>query len=202
MIGFAKNPKSQILEFKIDMKHPKILDITESALVVIDLQEAFRSAMPEFPQIVSRAAMAVRGFQILNVPVIVTEQYPKGLGKTAEEILYSLPDDFEPIEKTSFSSCIDPFVAKLNELGTKQVVLCGLETHICVNQTAHDLLANGFEVHLLTDAVGSRYLQDRETALSKMLLNGVVPASVEMSLFELMRDAKHEQFKEIQNLIK
>jgi nicotinamidase-related amidase len=184
------------------MNHPKILDITQSALVVIDLQEAFRSAMPEFPQIVSRAAMAVRGFQILNVPVIVTEQYPKGLGKTAEEILYSLPDDFEPIEKISFSSCIDPFVAKLHELGAKQVVLCGLETHICVNQTAHDLLANGFEVHLLTDAVGSRYLQDRETALSKMLLNGVVPATVEMSLFELMRDAKHEQFKEIQNLIK
>ena len=184
------------------MKHPKILDITQTALVVIDLQEAFRSAMPEFPQIVSRAAMAVRGFQILNVPVIVTEQYPQGLGKTAEEILYSLPDDFEPIEKTSFSSCIESFIEKLGEYGTKQVVLCGLETHICVNQTAHDLLANGFEVHLLTDAVGSRYLQDRETALSKMLLNGVVPATVEMSLFELMRDAKHEQFKEIQNLIK
>lgn len=184
------------------MKHPKILDITESALVVIDLQEAFRSAMPEFPQMVSRAAMAVRGFQILNVPVIVTEQYPKGLGKTAEEILYCLPDDFEPIEKTSFSSCIEPFIEKLNEHGTKQVVLCGLETHICVNQTAHDLLANGFEVHLLTDAVGSRYLQDRETALSKMLLNGVVPATVEMSLFEMMRDARHAEFKEIQSLIK
>lgn len=184
------------------MKHPKILDITQTALVVIDLQEAFRSAIPEFPQIVSRAAMAVRGFQILNVPVIVTEQYPQGLGRTAEEILYSLPDDFEPIEKTSFSSCIESFIEKLNEYGAKQVVLCGLETHICVNQTAHDLLANGFEAHLLTDAVGSRYKEDRETALAKMLASGVVPATVEMSLFEMMRDAKHEQFKEIQNLIK
>jgi len=184
------------------MKHPKILDITHAALVVVDLQEAFRSAIPEFPQVASRAAMAVRGFQILNVPVIVTEQYPKGLGRTAEEILFSLPDDYEPIEKISFSSCVDSFLGKLNEAGTKQVVLCGLETHICVNQTAHDLLANGFEVHVLTDAVGSRYSQDREAGLSKMLQSGVTPATVEMSLFELMRDARHEQFKEIQSLIK
>jgi len=184
------------------MKHPKILDITRTALVVIDLQEAFRAAIPEFPQVVSRAAMAVRGFQILNVPVIVTEQYPKGLGRTAEEILYSLPDDFEVIEKITFSSCVDPFIEKLNALSAKQVVLCGLETHICVSQTAHDLLAHGFEVHVLTDAVGSRYKEDREAGLKKMFQNGVTPATVEMSLFELMRDAKHEQFKEIQNLIK
>jgi nicotinamidase-related amidase len=180
----------------------KILDITKTALVVIDLQEAFRSAIPEFPQMASRASMAVRGFQILNVPVVVTEQYPKGLGRTAEEILFSLPDDFEVIEKITFSSCIDAFVEKLDEYGAKQVVLCGLETHICVNQTAHDLLFRGFEVHLLTDAVGSRYSQDREAGLSKMFASGVVPATVEMSLFEMMRDAKHEQFKEIQNLIK
>ena len=184
------------------MPHPKILDITKTALVVVDLQEAFRAAISDFPLVASRAAMAVRGFQILNVPIIVTEQYPKGLGRTAEEILFSLPDDFEVIEKTTFSSCIEPFIGKLNEYGAKQVVLCGLETHICVNQTAHDLLNNNFEVHLLTDAVASRYKEDRETALAKMFANGVVPATVEMSLFELMRDAKHEQFKEIQSLIK
>jgi len=184
------------------MNHPKILDISNTALVVIDLQEAFRSAIPEFPNVVSRAAMAVRGFQILNVPVIITEQYPKGLGRTAEEVLFCLPDDYEPLEKIRFSSCVEPFLEKLNEHGARQVVLCGLETHICVNQTAHDLLANGFEVHVLTDAVGSRYTQDRDAGLQKMLQSGVVPATVEMSLFELMRDAKHEQFKEIQNLIK
>ena len=184
------------------MKHPKILEISQTALVVIDLQEAFRSAIPEFPQVASRAAMAVRGFQTLSVPVIVTEQYPQGLGRTAEEILFCLPDDYEPLEKITFSSCVDSFLGKLNEANVKQVVLCGLETHICVNQTAHDLLANSFEVHLLTDAVGSRYSQDRDAGLSKMLQSGVVPATVEMSLFELMRDARHEQFKEIQNLIK
>lgn len=180
----------------------KLLNISHTALVVIDLQEAFRSAIPEFPNVVSRAAMAVRGFQILNVPVIVTEQYPKGLGRTAEEVLFCLPDDYEPLEKIKFSSCIDPFIEKLNDADAKQIVLCGLETHICVNQTAHELLERGFEVHLLTDAVGSRYAQDRDMGLHKMFQSGVVPATVEMSLFELMRDAKHEQFKEIQNLIK
>lgn len=180
----------------------KLLDISKTALVVIDLQEAFRSAIPEFPNVASRAAMAVRGFQILNVPVIVTEQYSKGLGRTTEEVLFCLPDDYEPLEKIKFSSCIDPFIEKLGEAGARQIVLCGLETHICVNQTAHELLERGFEVHLLTDAVGSRYAQDRETGLQKMFQSGVVPATVEMSLFELMRDAKHEQFKEIQNLIK
>lgn len=184
------------------MNHPNILDITRTALVVVDLQEAFRAAVSDFPQVASRAAMAVRGFQILNAPVIVTEQYPKGLGRTAEEILYSLPADYEVVEKTRFSSCIEPFVAKLDEYGAKQIVLCGLEAHICVNQTAHDLLDSGFQVHVLTDAVASRYKEDREAGLAKMFASGAVPATVEMSLFELMRDAKHEQFKEIQNLVK
>ena len=184
------------------MSHPKILDSAKTVFVIVDLQEAFRAAISDFPLVASRAAMAVRGFRILNIPVIVTEQYPKGLGRTAEEILFGLPDDFEVIEKTTFSSCIESFIAKLNEHDAKQIVLGGLETHICVNQTAHDLLENGFEVHLLTDAVASRFKQDRETALAKMFANGVVPTTVEMSLFELMRDAKHEQFKEIQSLIK
>ena len=131
-----------------------------------------------------------------------TRTYPDG-GQTAEEILFSLPPDFEIIEKTTFSSCgAANFKEKLSESGISQIVLCGLETHVCVNQTAHDLLTEGFEVHLLTDAVASRFPQDKEAALRKMQMNGVVPSTVEMALFELLRDSKHEQFKEIQNLIK
>ena len=185
------------------MFHPKILDITKAALVVIDLQEAFRSVIPDFPMIASQAAIAVRGFQMLELPVIITEQYPKGLGRTADEILFSLPDDFEVVEKSTFSSCgANAFLEKLRAENISQVALCGLETHICVNQTAHDLLSENFEVHILQDAVGSRYEHDKNTALQKMRMNGVVPSSVEMSLFELLRDSKHEKFKEIQNLIK
>jgi len=185
------------------MAHPKILDANKTALVVVDIQEGFRNAIPDFAVIASRASRVVRGFRILGVPVIVTEQYPKGLGHTAEEIKFILPDDFEVFEKTAFSSCgAGPFLAKLEESGVKQVVLCGLETHVCVNQTAHDLLERGYDVHLLTDCVCSRFEHDKAAGLAKMQMSGVVPLSIEMALFELMRDAKHPQFKEIQALIK
>lgn len=185
------------------MPHPKILDKNKAVLVVVDFQEAFRSPINDFAQIASRISIAVRGFQILNLPVILTEQYPKGLGRTAEEILFSLPPDFEAIEKTAFSSCgAGAFMERLKSIGTSQIVLCGLEAHICVNQTAHDLLNENYEVHLLTDCVSSRFTPDKEAALRKMRASGVVPSSVEMALFELMRDAKHEQFKAIQELIK
>lgn len=185
------------------MSHPSILDKNQTALIIVDLQEAFRSIIPEFPVITEKTSLIARGFQALEIPVLVTEQYPKGLGRTAEEILFSLPDDQEFIEKTAFSSCgAGHFVDKLNALGARQIVLCGLETHICVNQTAHDLLESGFQVHLLTDCVASRNEHYKDTAIKKMTLSGVLPSCIEMALFELMRDAKHEKFKEIQALIK
>ncbi len=185
------------------MPHPNLLDSKKTALVVVDIQEGFRNAIPDFSSIASRASIAVRGFQILNVPVLVTEQYPRGLGHTADEITSVLADSSEVSEKTTFSSCgAGRFVTKLEELGVSQVVLCGLETHVCVNQTAHDLLDSGFEVHLLRDCVTSRHDYNRLSGIAKMERSGVVPSSIEMALFELMRDAKHEQFKAIQALIK
>lgn len=185
------------------MPHPHLLNSSETALVVVDIQEAFRDVIPDFATIAQRAAKAVRGFQILGVPVIVTEQYPKGLGKTAAEIKQVLPKDFEALEKTVFSSCgAEHFVAKLEELGVKQVVLCGLETHVCVNQTAHDLLERGFQVHVLCDCVTSRFEYNRLAGLAKMRRSGVIESSIEMAFFELMRDARHPQFKQIQSLIK
>lgn len=185
------------------MAHPAILNSQQTALVVVDFQEAFRTVIPEFPQLASHIWMAARGFQVLNLPIFITEQYPKGLGRTAEEVLLALPEDFEFIEKSAFSSCgAQSFVNKLKNANVSQVLLCGLETHICVNQTAHDLLNENFQVHLLVDSVGSRDSSDKQTAISKMHMNGVIPSCVEMALFELMRDSKHEHFKEIQNLIK
>lgn len=185
------------------MPHPSLLDIKKTALVVIDIQEAFRNAIPDFALVASRASMAVRGFQILDVPVIVTEQYPKGLGPTAEEIRLVLPDNYTALEKTSFSSCgAGPFLAQLEESGVAQVVLCGLETHVCVNQTAHDLLDRGLQVHILIDSVCSRFEHDKQAGLAKMRASGAISSSIEMALFELMGDSKHEKFKEIQNLIR
>ncbi|MDQ2747266.1 MAG: hydrolase [Acidobacteriota bacterium] len=185
------------------MPHLHSLKPSETALVVVDVQEAFRSSINDFVPIASRISTIVRGFQILDLPIIITEQYPKGLGRTAEEILFSLPPDHEFIEKTAFSSCgASSFLEKLKSANASQIVLCGLETHVCINQTAHDLLSEKYQVHLLEDCVGSRFTPDKEIALKKMQMSGVIPSSVEMVLFELMKDAKNEHFKQIQELIK
>ena len=185
------------------MPHPNLLNSSTTALVVVDIQEAFRDVIADFATIAKRAAIAVQGFQILGIPVIVTEQYPKGLGKTAKEISEVLPKDFEALEKTVFSSCgAEHFVSKLEEFGVRQAVLCGLETHVCVNQTAHDLLDRGFQVHVLCDCVTSRFEYNRLAGLAKMRRSGVIESSIEMAFFELLRGAKHEHFKEIQALIK
>ncbi|CAN5628298.1 hydrolase [soil metagenome] len=185
------------------MTHLNILRPDKAALVVVDIQEAFRHVIPDFTEVAAKVLTAIWGFQALDMPVLITEQYPKGLGRTAEEILFALPEGFEIFEKTAFSSCgAGAFASKLDELGISQVVLCGFETHVCVNQTAHDLIDRGFQVHLLTECVRSRFEHDRLAGLAKMQMSGVVPSSVEMALFELMRDAKHEKFKEIQALIK
>jgi nicotinamidase-related amidase len=185
------------------MSHPKTLDTTKTALVVIDVQEAFRSAIPDFALIASRISMAVRGFQILKVPILITEQYPKGLGRTAEEIMLSLADETDIVEKTTFSSVgSSAFVEKLAATSAKQIMICGVETHVCVNQTAHDLVDKGYEVHLLTDCVASRFDHDKNAGLQKMLASGVIASSTELALFEMIHDSKHEKFKDIQSLIK
>ncbi|MBV9216437.1 MAG: isochorismatase family protein [Acidobacteria bacterium] len=185
------------------MAHPSILVKGRTALVVVDVQEAFRGLISDLEDVAGRIAIAVAGFHILGSPVIVTEQYPKGLGPTVAEIKSVLNDDDPIFEKTAFSSCgAAPFVEKLEELGVNQVLLCGLETHICVSQTAHDLLDRGYQVHVLVGSVCSRVPYNRRVGLRKMFSSGVIAASIEMALFELMGDSKHESFKEIQALIK
>ncbi|MEZ5345237.1 MAG: hydrolase [Pyrinomonadaceae bacterium] len=185
------------------MAHANMLDKNKTVLVVIDFQEAFRRSIPDFEELAANISNAVRGFDTLGIPVIVTEQYPKGLGHTAGEILSVLPSEAEVIEKTAFSSCgALEFTEKLDELNAKQILICGLETHICVNQTAHDLLDAGFDVHILEDAVGSRNVENKQTGLKKMQAGGAVASCVEMALFELMGDSKDRNFKAIQQIIK
>lgn len=183
--------------------HPRILDKNKTALIVVDVQEAFRDVIKNFKKTAKRVAVAIKGCQILGIPILVTEQYPKGLGKTAKEIAEVLSAQTDIFEKTAFSSCgAAAFLERLNGLKVTQAVLCGLETHVCVNQTAHDLLDHGIQVHLLVDAVCSRSKVNKRAGLEKMFSGGVIPSSVEMAFFELMRDAKHEQFKQIQALIR
>ena len=190
-------------EHHTPMPHPKTPKIANTMLVVVDAQEAFRPAIGDFALAVSNISRAVRGSGILGVPVLVTEQYPRGLGHTAEEITLALPAGVEVLEKTSFSAFgADGFADKLDEHAIRHVLLCGFETHVCVNQTAHDLIDKGFNVHLLTDCIASRFRVDEDAGLEKMRSVGVVPSSVETALFELMQNARHPKFKEIQSLIK
>ena len=178
---------------------PVKLDRERSTLVVIDVQEAFRKAVPSFDDVARGAAALVRGAEATGVPILVTEQYPEGLGRTVPEVAEALPEGIEPIEKVCFSAS----EAEDFDLGGRdQALVCGLEAHVCVNQTAHDLIAQGRQVHLLLDCVTSRTEQNRQIGIEKMRLAGIIPCNVEMALFELMGDAKHEQFKAVQRLIK
>lgn len=183
--------------------HENILKLSETAFVIIDVQDAFRQIIADYGALARRIAIFTEAVRMLDLPIIVTEQYPKGLGRTAEKILQALPPELEIIEKTAFSSCgAAGFNERLKQTGAKQIVVAGIEAHICVNQTVHDLLAQQFQVHLLADAISSRSESNKQIAFAKMQASGAILSNVEMALFELLRDAKHEHFKAIQALIK
>jgi nicotinamidase-related amidase len=177
------------------------LDRGRAALAVIDVQEAFRPAVLDFDRVVANVGVLVQGARILWLPVLVTEQYPKGLGDTVPEVAEHL-GDVPRLEKTSFSAVAAAgFPAALDD-ERDQVVLCGIEAHVCVNQTAEDLLADGREVHVVADAVSSRTAENRELGIHKMERSGATLTSVETALFELLREAGTPEFKEIQRLVK
>lgn len=178
------------------------LERNRTALVVVDVQEAFRPAVAGFDQVAHSAGVLVQGAKALGVPVLVTEQYPKGLGRTVPEVAAHL-DDVTPVEKVCFSAVdSDEFAERLEATGRDQILLCGIESHVCVNQTADDLLARGLTVHVAEDAVTSRTPENRRLGLHKMERGGAVVTSVETALFELLRQAGTPEFKEVQRLVK
>ncbi|MBO0723085.1 MAG: isochorismatase family protein [Blastocatellia bacterium] len=184
------------------MRHPNILDRKRAALAVIDMQEGFRPVIPDFAGTAARIALMIQACNLLRLPLIVTEQYPKGLGRTVEEITMHLPDGVEAIEKLSFSACgVREFDTRLREHHVEQVMICGIEAHICISQTAHDLLQNGYQVHLLSDAVASRLPHNCEIGIDKMVQAGAVASSIETALFELC-NAGTPEFKQLQALVK
>jgi isochorismate hydrolase len=167
------------------------------------MQEAFRPVIPDFGEIATRIGKAVQGARLLEVPVLVTEQYPRGLKHTAVEIAEHLGTDSKIIEKMCFSSCGDEsFQAQIIGRNIKQIVVSGIEAHICVFQTALDLLSQGLEVFLLVDCITSRKRESKEVALERLIKAGAVPSNLEMALFEMMRTAESPQFKAVQGLIK
>jgi nicotinamidase-related amidase len=178
------------------------LDRSRAALAVIDVQEAFRPVVIDFERIAGNVAVLVQAARILDIPVLVTEQYPKGLGATVPEVADHL-EGIERIEKVCFSALDESgFAHALADSRRDQVVLCGIESHVCVNQTAEDLIADDCEVHVAQDAVSSRTQENCRVGLHKMERAGAVLTSVETVLFELLRRAGTPEFKEVQRLIK
>jgi nicotinamidase-related amidase len=171
-----------------------LLQRDHATLLVVDVQEAFRS-YDSFAGVAAACAKLLQGARILQVPRLITEQYPQGLGSSAPEL--GLQD--EPrIAKTVFSAArANGFDLK----GASQAIVCGIETHVCVSHTVHDLLAQGVEVHVPADAVGSRHQLDYERGLERLERAGAVVTTIEAALFELLERAGTPEFKAVQGLI-
>ena len=179
-----------------------MLDIKDSCLVVVDVQEKLFESMHNKQQLLSNIRILIKAAKILEIPILWCQQYPKGLGPTVPEIAQLLTDN-QPINKMSFSCCgSDAFNAGLKQLSRSRVLLCGIEAHVCVYQTATNLTEKNYHVHIIADAVSSRTEENKQTALRRMDGEGVKITCTEMAVFELLRTAEHPQFKEIVKLIK
>ena len=177
----------------------------QSLLAVVDTQTQLAAAMPptKRDEVLRNTAILLQAAGLLSVPVLVTEQYPKGLGKTEAAITQHLPPATPIIEKTCFSCCgaLD-FMAAVRHNRRNQIILTGMETHVCVLQTALDLHATGMQVFVVDDAVCSRRMKNKTNALARLRQAGIVVTNTESLLFEWLRDASHEHFKKISELIR
>jgi len=185
------------------MSHPRVLDRNASALVVVDVQEAYRGLTVAEDRMLRGVRRLIEAAKLLTIPVLATEQYPKGLGHFVPEVGEALPAETDVIEKRSLSCYAEPrFAERLDRLNRRQVVTCGLETHACINQTVHELLQRGYQVHVPFDAISSRFEHDYRIGWEKMIGSGAVPTTVEMVCLEWVRTAEAPEFKAIQKLIK
>lgn len=179
-----------------------MLDISSCCLVVVDVQGKLAQLMVDKETLFKNIRILIQAAKLLEIPILWCQQVPQALGPTVPEIAELLADT-EPIDKASFSCAgHEPFNAKLEALDREQVLLCGIETHVCIYQTAMDLLACGLDVTVPADAVSSRTAANKQIALTRLAAEGAAVGCTEMILFELLRTAKHPQFKPIAKLVK
>lgn len=179
-----------------------MLNIDKTAFVLIDVQEKLSRVMHEKEELFANLQKLIKGMKLLDIPIVVTEQNPNGLGPTVPDIA-PLLSDVKPVIKFSFSCCDEEqFIREVEKLNRKQILLAGIETHVCVYQTAVDLLKAGYEVHAVVDGVSSRTPENKNLALDKMKSEGAKLTGVEIALFELLRTAKHPKFKEMSQIVK
>jgi nicotinamidase-related amidase len=179
-----------------------MLTTTNTITLVIDFQERMVPSIGDSAEIIRKSAIFIEGSRILGLPTLTTQQYTKKLGETVAEIKTAL-GEFEAIEKITFScfGC-EEFEEKLGKAGKKNVLITGLETHICVQQTVLHLLEDGYNVYVLADCVGSRFEYDKKISLKRMAAAGAVITTAESALFEMMVSADHPCRKAISNLVK
>lgn len=184
------------------MRHPRLLDVKQTMLLIVDVQESFRKQLKDLDLLTRNITILAEAAKILKIPVFLTEQYPQGLGKTIAEISACL-GEHKYFEKSAFSCCrAGKFMEELDGTGRKQVIVCGIEAHVCVSQTVHELLDQNYVVHIVKDAIASRSERNKEVAWEKMVTSGAVPASVESCLFEMLGESGTETFKAVQRLVK
>ncbi|MAG58783.1 MAG: hydrolase [Planctomycetes bacterium] len=186
----------------MDTRHPTIARRDESLLVVVDCQERLWKAIDGADALEKKLGILIRGARILSVPVVVTEQYPKGLGPTIASLRDAVGDS--PVLEKSTFSCLgdETFASRLRESDRGQVVVCGIESHVCVQQTGLDALADGYQVQVVADAVGSRDGSNKSIALRRLEQAGAVVTNVESVLFDWMERCDVPTFKEVQGLLK
>ena len=185
---------------------PDLLQRDRSALLVIDMQERLMPAIAEGDAVTRAAGILIEASRQLEVPVVVTEQYPKGLGPTVDAIAGRLPNDATVVEKMTFSAARNhDFASRLDGLkaaGRDHIVVCGVESHVCVMQTAADLDAQGCTVHIVADACGSRAPASKDAALARFGALGISRVTTEMALFEWLEVAGTAEFKAVSRLVK
>ncbi len=184
------------------MSVPGMLTTDNTVLVVIDIQDRLFNVMADKERLLQNVLKLIGGVQVLEIPVVLTEQYPAGLGPTLPEITRLLPH-IKPVEKVCFDCCDEErFRQELESLKRQQVLIAGIEAHICVYQTAMALLNRGYEVQVVVDCIASRKVENKEVCLTRLNSAGVSPTTTEMALFELLKVGKGDKFKQISNIVK
>ena len=179
-----------------------MLSVDRTALLLIDIQERLTRVMTDKESLVASLQKLIKSVKVLGLPILLTEQYPRGLGPTIPEVA-SLLLDIKPLVKMSFSCCGDEgFIRELKSLKRDQILAAGFETHVCVYQTVADLLNDGYEAQVVADCVSSRTRENKALALDRMKDIGASITTVEMAVFELLRTAESQKFKEISQIIK
>ena len=183
------------------MNNLGIINKKNVAFILIDIQDKFIPVIDKIDQVIKNANILIDVSKILNIPLIVTEQYPRGLGKTSNKL--RLPNNIKPIDKLSFS-CFgsDKFVKQLKKDNIKSIVIFGIESHVCILNTALDAKNAGIDVHVVVDAVSSRTSENKHNAIERMKQSNIFIVSTEMIIFQLMKKSGTKEFKLISKLIK